>query len=269
MKKLMFGMASALALCGMAIESSNTVGYNTTRTEDGKFYIMGIQFEHVDGSMVIDGLVDGTSGVDYDDAGAWMNTASQIQVPSALGYDIYYYLNDGWYDNGTPDGDFKAGWCDARGEIVTTAEFTPGVSVWFKSKTGTCDLQQLGQVPADASVDVACAASVFQLKAGVFPVAFGLNDETKVTWGGIVGVDYDDAGAWMNSAPQIQVPSALGYDIYYYLNDGWYDNGTPDGDYKAGWCDARGEITDVQIPVGQGFWVKPTTGAFTITFKNN
>ena len=33
-------------------------------------------------------------------------------------YDYYYYLNDGWYDNGTTDGAFKPGWCDQNGMIA-------------------------------------------------------------------------------------------------------------------------------------------------------
>ena len=266
MKKLMFGMAAALALCGMAdIESKNVVGYDTKESVDNKFYIVGIQFQGIDGSMKIDGLVEGTKGVDYDGDGAWMSTASQLQVPSAGGYTTYYYLNDGWYDNGTADGDYKPGWCDFRGEI-TADEFTPGVSVWFKSKTGDCTFTQAGQVPQEDTATVDCAASVFSLKANVFPVSFALNDALKASFEGIVGVDYDDGGAWMKTAPQIQIPSEGGYDTYYYLNDGWYDNGTADGDYKAGWCDFRGEIVDVTVPAGQGFWVKPVTGAFSIKF---
>ena len=261
MKKIMFGLAAAIAMVAAAdIVSANIVGYNTTDAQNNKFYIVGVQFEDMQGAVKIDAIVSGTKGVDWDEDDVWMDTASQIQVPSAAGYTTYYYLNDGTYNEA---GDTKAGWCNANAEIVDD-EFIPGVSVWFKSKTGDCGMTQSGQVPASDQVSVACAASVFSLKANPFPVAFSLNDTSKVAFDGIVGVDWDEEDAWMNTAPQIQVPSAAGYTTYYYLNDGTYNEA---GDTKAGWCNANAEIVDDIVPVAQGFWVKPVTGAFNMVFK--
>ena len=82
----------------------------------------------------------------------------------------------------------------------------------------------------------------------------------------VTGVNYDSEGAWLNTAPQIQVPSAAGYTTYRYLNDGWYDNNGEDA-YKPGWCDFNGNIVDDAIPAAQGFWTKGVQGAFTLTFK--
>ena len=79
----------------------------------------------------------------------------------------------------------------------------------------------------------------------------------------VPGVNWDEEGTFVNTATILQVFNGTTYNTYYYLNDG----AISETETKAGWCDARGEITNVEIPVGQGFWVKPTTGAFTITFK--
>ena len=63
------------------------MGYTSKEAAQGKFIIMGAQFESVkDGSMKINDLVTGLTGVDYDDANVWKTTAAQIQVPSANGY---------------------------------------------------------------------------------------------------------------------------------------------------------------------------------------
>ena len=120
MKKLMFGMASALALCGLAdIESSNIVGYQTKEAEAGKFAIMGVQFAATDGTTDINKLISGVTGVSQLEDENFAKLAPQIQVPNTKGtYDLYYYLNDGWYDNGTPEGGFKPGWCDLYGMIA-------------------------------------------------------------------------------------------------------------------------------------------------------
>ncbi len=82
-----------------------------------------------------------------------------------------------------------------------------------------------------------------------------------------VGVDFDAGLVFTKTAAQIQIPNAKGtYDTYYYLNDGWYDNGTTEGGIKAGWCDGGGNLVNAVIPAGQGFWTKGVTGAFTLTF---
>ena len=279
MKKLMFGMVSALALCGMAIESSNTVGYQTKAVDAGKFAIAAIQFEGTDGSTDINKLVSGVTGVSQLEDENFAKTAPHIQVPNAKGtYDLYYYLTDGWFDNGTPDGDFKPGWCDASGMIAgeeggdASGVLIPGVAIWIRDAIAET-FQQAGQVPTE---DVTVTApATFALRANSFPVAFNLNDSSKVTFEGLVGVSQLEDENFAKTAPHIQVPNAKGtYDLYYYLTDGWYDNGTPDGGFKPGWCDASGMIAGEEggdasgdVPVGVGFWTKGVSKEFSITFK--
>lgn len=279
MKKLMFGMAAALTLCGMAIESSNIVGYQTKEVAAGKFAILGVQFEATDGTTDINKLISGVTGVSQLEDENFAKLAPQIQVPNAKGaYDYYYYLNDGWYDNGTTDGAFKPGWCDQNGMIAgedgadADGVLIPGVAVWIRD-LNTATFQQAGQVPTDqVTVDV---PATFVLRANAFPVAFDLNDTTKVSFEGLKGVNQLEDENFAKTAPQIQVPNAKGaYDYYYYLNDGWYDNGTLDGAFKPGWCDQNGMIAgedgadaDGIVPAGFGFWAKGVGSEFRITFK--
>ncbi|MBR6000747.1 MAG: hypothetical protein IK089_05770 [Oxalobacter sp.] len=268
MKKLMFGMAAALALCGMAdIESSNTVGYQTKdAVEKGKFYILGGQFDAVAGGRAINEIFAPITGVDYDEDNVFKNVASQIQVPSGAGYKTYFFLNDGWYDDGTDEGAVKAGWCDGAGNI-TDDELVEGVAFWFKNKVDAngSALTQMGQVPADATIDVDCP-DAFALRANPYPTAFALNGD-KVITSGAAEVFYDDDNAFKKTAPQIQLPSGEGYQTFFYLADGWYDDGTAEGATKAGWCDGAGNITDVVIPASQGFWTKGVGGAFVLKFS--
>ncbi|MDO5317475.1 MAG: hypothetical protein Q4G65_02515 [bacterium] len=245
------------------IESANIVGYTQKDAAQGKFLIIGAGFEAVQGGTAINDIVSGVQGVDYGDGIEFVNLAAQIQIPSALGYNTYYFLNDGWFDDGSEEGDVKAGWCDSVGNIVD-AEIVPGVAAWFKSVPSDGFATVAGEVPADVSKSVACPEG-FALRANAFPAEIPLNGD-KMTSADIVGVDYGDGIDFVNTAAQIQVPSALGYNTYYYLNDGWYDDGSEEGATKAGWCDSVGNLVDAVIPAGQGFWTKGTSGAFTLTF---
>ena len=88
-----------------------------------------------------------------------------------------------------------------------------------------------------------------------------INDLVK----GVTGVYYDDDNLFKTTAAQVQVPAAVGYNTYFYLEDGWYDDNGNDG-YKPGWCDGSGVLVDTDVPVAQGFWTKGVGGAFTLTF---
>ena len=238
------------------------VGYTSNSATQGKFYIIGAQFEDVSaGGIPINGVLSGVEGVDYDDANVWKTTASQIQIPDGGGYITYYYLNDG-YDLVKDDGTTAAGWCDNGGNLVDD-EFTSGVAAWFKSVPADGAATVAGAVPEESSKTVDCPIG-FALRANTFPVTVTLNTSSMIS-DDIVGVDYDDANVWKTTAPQIQVPEGGGYVTYYYLNDG-YDLEKDDGTTAAGWCDNGGNLVSDTIAAGQGFWTKGVTGAFTLKF---
>ena len=246
------------------IQSSNIVGYTTKSAAQGKFIIMGAQFEGVAGGTKINDLVSGVTGVDWDADDLFTATAAQIQVPAAAGYTTYYYLNDGWYDDGSELGAYKPGWCNSSGSIVDD-ELTPGIAVWFKNVQGDANATVSGAVPNTDSADVSCPIA-FALRANVYPIEVALNSD-KISSADIVGVDWDADDAFTATAAQIQVPAAAGYTTYYYLNDGWYDDGSESGAYKPGWCNSSGSIVSDVIPAAQGFWTKGVSGVFTLTFK--
>jgi len=240
------------------------VGYTSKEAAQGKFLIIGAQFEGVaDGNMKINDLVSGVQGVDYDNENAFQTTAAQIQIPITGGYDIYYYLNDGWYQDAQGNDAYKAGWCDQYGVLVDD-EFTPGVAAWFKSVPGDGTATVSGAVSEESAKTVDCPAG-FALRANTFPITVTLNT-AAMTSEDIVGVDYDSGNVFQSTAPQIQIPIPGGYEIYYYLNDGWYQDAQGNDAYKAGWCDQYGVLSSDTISAGQGFWTKGVTGTFTLKF---
>ena len=233
------------------------VGYTAKEAAKGKFIILGAQFEGVSSGTIDVATITGVEGVAYDDAGAFKLTAPQIQIPNGIGYTTRYYLTDGW-DNSKND--YAAGWCDGDGVIVTDT-ITPGVALWLKSVGADATANVAGAVSELSSVNVDCPAN-FALRANAFPIATTLNS-ASMSVSGIAGVAYDDAGAFKQTAPQVQIYNGVGYTTRYYLNDGW-DNDK--NDYAAGWCDGDGVIVKDTIPAAQGFWTKGVGSAFTLTF---
>ena len=134
---------------------SPVVGYTSKNAEQGKFIIIGAQFEGIaDGTMKINDLVSGLTGVDYDSDDIWLTTAAQIQVPATTGgYTTYRYLNDGWYDDNGEDA-YKPGWCDGGGNIVDD-EFTLCVAQWLKSVQDSANANVSGAVSEDSSASSA------------------------------------------------------------------------------------------------------------------
>ena len=138
----------------------------------------------------------------------------------------------------------------------------------FQKFRGTVSFAELASANTVGYATKNCPANKFMHAAAQFEDVTSGKLFLDSVMSGLEGVDYDDAGAFEGTAPHIQVVKADGTpDMYYYLNDGWYDNGTTDGGFKAGWCDNLGNIADVNIAAQAGFWVKATTGALTFTYK--
>ena len=262
MKKVIAIGALCATVAGFAADSaisSDIVGYSNKDTAAAKWSILGVQFTTVKGEYKLNDLVSGLTGVNYDDGGAWKNTAPQIQVPNGVGYDLYYYLNDAWDEVKQTT---VPGWADTVGNLAPAATVTPGVAVWLKSPTVDGTACVSGAVDGADSADVACPVT-FALRANVFPVSVKLNT-ANVTSSDIVGSTYDEGGTWKNTAPQIQIPNGVGYDLYYYLTDAW-------DEVKQitvpGWADTVGNLaTGATITTAQGFWTKGVGSPFTLTF---
>ena len=106
------------------------------------------------------------------------------------------------------------------------------------------------------------AAGTYAILCNPYPKAVSLQSVTTSATPG----EYSDNFA---TAPQIlvQKPSTVGYDKYFYISDGTYDDGedTPLG-FNA-WCDEDGyELEGAQIGAGAAFWIyAPTAGTVTFT----
>ena len=238
------------------------VGYATDTLTGGKFYIKAAQFQDVQsGEVDVSKVVTGLTSVSYDDNFDFWTTAPQIQVQKSegAGYDIYYYLTDGYVDDET----YEEGWCDSAGTLVDL-KLAPGVAFWIKNPNNDASLVVSGAVENGDSIDITVPQNKFTLVANAFPMSVTLNG-AQMTSSDIVSVSYDDDFNFWNTAPQIQIQKSTGagYDIYYYLTDGYVDDET----FREGWCDSAGTlITDASIPVGAGFWMKGVTGDVTLNF---
>lgn len=211
--------------------------------------LTSVQFEGLDGNDVkLSDLVSGGyTAVDFDDDFYFLDTAPVIMVPKAAGgYANYYYINfEGdtfWFDN-------DAGGPDEGTPIVA------GTGIWFRQSGADCNVTFAGQVVSDSSVPVATAKDTWSLISNPYPMECAVSG---LTYTGLVGVDFDDDFAFLETAPVLMVPKAAGgYSNFYYINfEGdtfWFDN------------DAGGPDEGAKVPVGAGFWFKAATDV-TITF---
>ena len=261
MKKLMITATAALcATVGFsAITSANVVGYATDTLAQNKFTIKAIQFEDVaSGKVDANTVLSGFTGVDFDENSAFRLTAPQIQVQSTAGYNTYYYLNDAYIE--ATDSTLQ-GWADGAGNYVDL-ELTPGTAVWVKVPGGDTAATMSGAVSAAKDVPVEIPAGKFTLVGNGYPAPVTLNGK-QMTSDDIKGVDFDEASAFMLTAPQILVQSTAGYNTYYYLNDAYIE---ATDSTKPGWADVGGNYVEPTVAVGAGFWVK-SSDKMNITFN--
>ena len=131
MKKLVTAACALVAASAFAVESANTVGYTTATVPQNTYYMLGLQYENVGGGTMSVQEVTGTfQGVDYDDNGAFLQTAPNLQVWTPSGYEAYYYLNDAWSAGNV----YSAGWADSWG-VLADGSFPVGYGFWLKPTT--------------------------------------------------------------------------------------------------------------------------------------
>ncbi len=260
MKKVMFGLAAAAAISAFAIESANTVGYTTQDfMAKGSYYMMGAQFETTAGTALKLSDLDfgDLSGVPaFDDALNFTRTAPQVQIAEAdrEGFQSYYYIADGAPNLTDP------GWVDATGNPADPT-VAAGIGFWFYNPiSNNPDLTTAGAVVGDAAVEKTFDNS-YRVLVNPYPSAVKLSE---IDFGAIAtGAPYfDDALAFVNTATQIQVPSATGegFSSYFFIADGAANLTDP------GWVDATGNPADPEIPVGRGCWFKSAASSLTVTF---
>ena len=281
MKKVLFTAAVAAAGGLMAIESANTVGFTTADVPKGEFGQLAVQFEKTGGgNATVDQLFKGEiTGVAADFDANWNVTseskqkAAQIQVWTGSEYNFYYYFSNAWdpsLDNG--NGGEVTAWADGLIGEVATDTLAPGQAAWLKATTANTHIVQAGQV-YDGSYEKSCPKGEFIMIANTMPIGLDLNDATQIEFAGLTAVAADFDSNWnvtsesKQKAAQIQVWTGSEYTFYYYFSNAWdptLDNGN--GGEVTAWADGLiGEVVADKIPVGQGFWLKATTSATTVT----
>ena len=281
MKKLMFTAAVAAAGGLMAIESANTVGFTTADVPKGEFGQLAIQFEKTGGgNATVDELFKGTlTGVvaefdaNYEVTSDSLDAAPQIQVWTGSEYQKYYYFSNAW-DQSLNDGQGGevAAWADGLFGLVATDRLAPGQAAWVKATTANAHIVQAGQV-YDGSYEKSCPKGEFIMIANTMPAALDLNDATQIEFAGLTGVaaDFDSnfevTSDSLDAAPQIQVWTGSEYQKYYYFSNAWDQSlNEGQGGEVTAWADGLfGLVVTDKIPVGQGFWLKATTSATTVT----
>lgn len=258
MKKLMFALATAAALVGMAdIESANTVGFTTKSITPDQYYLIGTQFQGVGADAQIEMskllVLSNIQSVGFDDM---IEQGAEILVFDGVGYNHYYYINDAYDSSDNPvEGEY---WADIDGYMVTASDvFTLGQGFWLKVPAAAC-----GENPGVTAAGEVTSASDYQLElvgssdgaysilSNPYPVEAALAD---ITTTGLTAVGFDDM---LDIGNELMIYDGVGYNHYYYINDAYDSNDNPvDGEV---WADIDGyEVTDSdKIPVGESFWFR-------------
>lgn len=258
MKKLMFGMAAALALCGMAIESSNIVGYTTKAVKGDMYYLVSAPFLSVGSTsqeVSIEKVfnVEGIPAVAYDDkddSGAEL----MFRDPDTGVYTSYFYISDALDED---DNEVTA-WADADEGIALSgnALLKLGRGFWLHTPAtvdATATITVAGEVSEVEEFTVPFAAG-YQILSNPFPIG---TDLSKVVTTGLTAVTYDEKD---DSGAELMVRDFVTgvYTSYFYISDALDE----DDNEVTAWADADEGmvVTGEVIPAGASFWMNSSTG---------
>jgi len=172
-------------------------------------------------------LAGQTNGMTLGEAFPNMGEGDQILFWAGTGYEIYTYY-------------VGYGWYDFTVTTPSDDVLIPqGASVWLKSIAGTTTIVA-GEVPSVGSVTNTLSVG-FNMISNPYPV--------EMTLGSIPTTSLSDGD-------QVLLWAGSGYDIYnYYVGYGWYD------------FTVTIPSDDVQIPVGDGCWLKSAAGGEIVYTK--
>ncbi len=177
-------------------------------------------------------------------SGESQDSAAAMYIFNGTGYNIYWLSNTGvtvtnWTNGGS----------------APTAN--PGTGMWIKSPTA-CTIYQMGLVPTNATINIACAPTSNTFIANPYPIALDFDgDGSKINWSGVaVGAKR------LSAADLIRVWNGVGYDTYYY----YYNAAAP---ASTGWYNASGDHAPL-IKAGEGFWFfrRGGTGSVNVPVTN-
>ena len=303
MKKLMFAAAVMTVGMAMAVESQ-IVGYSTRQMGKNQFRLMGVPWKTCANTYNINDLLKLDKDPAYeiqnwdDPLTELLANAPQLQVRnSGGGYDNYFWVKNGWLNDGSNDGAGQdvAGWCNESGmyaistnpeiEPTLAGNLTPGVGAWFCNPldSGTTTPMMSGAVETD-DYQLDCPKG-FSIRCLTVPADVHVADATKILFSDIDGSyeieNWDDPlTELLENAPQIQIGrTGDGYDCYFYVKNAWLNDGSNDGAGQdvEGWCNETGmlaipsnpEIDPTlvgNIPAGSAMWTQGIKSTFKVKF---
>ena len=222
------------------------MGYNKVSLQAG-YNLLGQNWDLVGGS---DGLVtdvlDATnlSGVDMDTG----DFTSQIQIWEGDGYAIYGWagdIGDAYYNNK---------WLDESTLEPVSLPAPKGTAFWIKAGT-TADVCFSGEVATNATYSISVGAG-YNMLANPFPETISIQ---QIQSDNLSGVDMDTG----DFTSQIQIWEGDGYAIYGWAGD------IGDAYYNNKWLDESTlePVTDVNLDIGTGFWIKTGSNADIVFTK--
>ena len=217
--------------------------------------IVGNQFQNIGATTM--NIQDITVAGDFD---TWGGDWIKFWDPSTRTYEIAYYFGEDADGVFAPeDVDYEnslgAGWGDGD-QIILNLDIDLGQGFWTQS-VGGGSLVFSGEVTSNTEVTV--PANKMTLIANPIPQSINIQDIT-------IAGDFDTwGGDWI----KFWDPSTRTYEIAYYFGEDADGVFAPeDVDYEnslgAGWGDGDQIIIDLNIDVGQGFWVQSVNGGSVI-----
>jgi len=255
---LAVGVASSLA----QTYSQNVVGYYNVTIAAGKYYILANQLINGSDPAQTNNDINTVfnSGLASDAAGPPNGNNAQLLVWNGVGYVTYYYLNaaDAVTYNGAGS---TAGWVDNQGNPVTGVYMNQGLSAFVYNPSGSpMTATVVGTVLQGTNNVISIAANNY----GLYSIAQPVSTNADASPIGIGGLSSDPAGPPNGNNDQLLVWNGVGYVTYYYLNgpDAISYNGAGS---TAGFVDNQGNPVQVNLNVGQGFFLKHFGAALEYT----
>ena len=222
------------------------MGYEKLDVPVDNMNIVGIQFQGIGADGVID--IQQITTEEWNGEGAdWI----KIYNPETGRYTTLYYWGadaGGVYTDDTYQKSLGSGWGDDA-QIVVETTIDAGQAVWTQSEAGGKFVVS-GEVTADNKVDV--PVDNMTLVANPLPMTVDIQQITTEDWNG-------EGADWI----KIYNPETGRYTTLYYWgadSGGIYTDDTYQNSLGAGWGDDAQIAVDIDIQVGQGFWVQSEAG---------
>ena len=237
MKKIMFGLAAAIAMVAAAdIESSNVVGYMNTDGAVGFNFVSPAFKDIASDTVSIQSIKLNENGAAFTDT---------IQVLDEGGSSVQVYF---WTDaDSSPTG--KAGWLNEDMDGLAEQNLVAGQSVLIDVSNEGTQISNAGEVRTAATGLSMVGTAGFNFVGNGSPVEISIQ-----------GIKLDENGSAFTDTIQILDEGGSSVQVYF-----WTDaDSSPTG--EAGWLNEDMDgLVDVKLAPGQGVLVDTANDGVVIT----